>query len=41
MWYSYVLVYTLTVHSGYHVPWALSSEFHDYHHLKFDQGSIV
>ena len=38
LWYSYVLVYTLTVHSGYHLPWLLSSEFHDYHHLKFDQN---
>ena len=38
IWYSYVIVYTLTVHSGYHVPWTLSSEFHDYHHLKFDQN---
>ena len=36
MWYTYAIVYTITTHSGYHLPWMISSEYHDYHHLKFD-----
>ena len=36
IWYTYAIVYTITTHSGYHLPWTISSEYHDYHHLKFD-----
>ena len=25
------------MHSGYHLPLLFSPEFHDYHHLKFNQ----
>ncbi|XP_065331653.1 fatty acid hydroxylase domain-containing protein 2-like [Cloeon dipterum] len=41
-WFSYVTFQTLNGHSGYHWPWFQSPEFHDYHHLKFNQnyGSI-
>jgi len=33
---------TMNAHSGYHLPFTLSSEFHDYHHLAYNQnyGSI-
>ena len=37
-WYSHVVVNTLIEHSGYHLPFLQSSEYHDYHHLKFDQN---
>ena len=37
-WYSCLVVNTLISHSGYHLPLLASSEFHDYHHLKFDQN---
>ncbi|XP_058822272.1 fatty acid hydroxylase domain-containing protein 2-like isoform X2 [Topomyia yanbarensis] len=37
LWFSYVIHDTLTAHSGYHLPFLMSSEFHDYHHLKFNQ----
>ncbi|XP_065349638.1 fatty acid hydroxylase domain-containing protein 2-like [Cloeon dipterum] len=41
-WFSYAIFQTLNGHSGYHWPWFQSPEFHDYHHLKFNQnyGSI-
>ncbi|XP_059485931.1 fatty acid hydroxylase domain-containing protein 2-like [Neocloeon triangulifer] len=41
-WFSYAIFQTLNGHSGYHWPWFQSQEFHDYHHLKFNQnfGSI-
>ncbi len=31
---SLAFVRTSIVHSGYHLPFFVSSEFHDYHHLK-------
>ena len=37
-WYSCLVVNTLISHSGYHLPLLASSEFHDYHHLTFNQG---
>lgn len=37
LWFSYVLQDTLTAHSGYHLPFLMSSEQHDFHHLKFNQ----
>jgi fatty acid hydroxylase domain-containing protein 2 len=41
-WFSYAIFETLNGHSGYHWPFFQSPEFHDYHHLKFNQnfGSI-
>ena len=36
-WYSLSLVSTINAHSGYHLPFFFSPEFHDYHHLKFNQ----
>ena len=37
-WYSHVVINTLIEHSGYHLPLLQSSEYHDFHHLKFDQN---
>jgi sterol desaturase/sphingolipid hydroxylase (fatty acid hydroxylase superfamily) len=31
---SFLMVQTLTYHSGYHFPFFISSELHDFHHLK-------
>ena len=36
-WVIFALFSTVTHHSGYHLPLMLSSEFHDYHHLLFNQ----
>jgi fatty acid hydroxylase domain-containing protein 2 len=35
IWLVMLLVLTLGDHSGYHLPFLNSAEFHDYHHLKF------
>ncbi|XP_054158970.1 fatty acid hydroxylase domain-containing protein 2-like [Oppia nitens] len=42
LWYGLVIFISLTIHSGYHFPCMISTEYHDYHHLKFNQnfGSI-
>ena len=37
-WYSHVVINTLIEHSGYHLPLLQSSEYHDFHLLKFDQN---
>ncbi|XP_055637605.1 fatty acid hydroxylase domain-containing protein 2-like isoform X1 [Toxorhynchites rutilus septentrionalis] len=37
LWFNYVIQDTITAHSGYHLPILMSSEAHDYHHLKFNQ----
>ncbi|XP_058116158.1 fatty acid hydroxylase domain-containing protein 2-like [Anopheles ziemanni] len=37
IWFTYVMIDTLTDHSDYHLPLMASSEFHDYHHLNFNQ----
>jgi len=37
-WITFGLFTTVSHHSGYHFPWMVSSEFHDYHHLKFTQN---
>jgi fatty acid hydroxylase domain-containing protein 2 len=34
IWLTLATLTTLTTHSGYHLPFCHSSEFHDYHHLK-------
>jgi methylsterol monooxygenase len=40
---SYLVVYTISIfttvsdHSGYHLPFIHSPQFHDYHHLKFTE----
>jgi methylsterol monooxygenase len=34
LWLTLVTLTTLTTHSGYHLPFCHSSEFHDFHHLK-------
>jgi fatty acid hydroxylase domain-containing protein 2 len=34
MWLLLVNLTTLTDHSGYHLPWFISPQKHDYHHLK-------
>ncbi|XP_056141025.1 fatty acid hydroxylase domain-containing protein 2 isoform X2 [Lampris incognitus] len=37
LWYSLALVSTTISHCGYHLPLLPSPEFHDFHHLKFNQ----
>ncbi|XP_068134401.1 fatty acid hydroxylase domain-containing protein 2 [Hyperolius riggenbachi] len=37
MWFSLALVSTTISHCGYHLPFLPSPEFHDFHHLKFNQ----
>ncbi|XP_064113004.1 fatty acid hydroxylase domain-containing protein 2-like isoform X1 [Macrobrachium nipponense] len=37
LWSSLAVFSTVTVHSGYHLPFSMSPEFHDFHHLKFNQ----
>ncbi len=37
LWFGFVVVQTLFDHSGYHFPFLMSNEFHDFHHLKFNQ----
>lgn len=34
IWVGFLLISTLGDHSGYHIPFIHSSEFHDFHHLK-------
>ncbi|KAF3828244.1 hypothetical protein GH733_004941 [Mirounga leonina] len=34
MWFSFALIITTISHSGYHLPFLPSTEFHDYHHLE-------
>jgi sterol desaturase/sphingolipid hydroxylase (fatty acid hydroxylase superfamily) len=36
LWYSVATVVTIISHCGYHFPLLPSSEFHDFHHLKFN-----
>jgi sterol desaturase/sphingolipid hydroxylase (fatty acid hydroxylase superfamily) len=38
MWSTLKIGMTQILHSGYHFPLLPSSEFHDFHHLKFDQN---
>ncbi|KAF5308269.1 hypothetical protein FQR65_LT06262 [Abscondita terminalis] len=38
LWYSIAILSTLHSQSGYHLPFLQSPEFHDYHHLKFNQN---
>ncbi|KAB0793191.1 hypothetical protein PPYR_12811 [Photinus pyralis] len=38
LWIGLALLATLHSHSGYHLPFLPSPEFHDYHHLKFTQN---
>ncbi|KAM6970549.1 fatty acid hydroxylase domain-containing protein 2 [Aplochiton taeniatus] len=38
LWYCLALLSTTISHSGYHLPLLPSPEFHDYHHLKFNQN---
>ncbi|CRL03991.1 CLUMA_CG017110, isoform A [Clunio marinus] len=35
IWITIAILTTLNNHSGYHLPFSHSSEFHDFHHLKF------
>ncbi|XP_068220269.1 fatty acid hydroxylase domain-containing protein 2-like [Palaemon carinicauda] len=37
LWSSLAVFSTVVVHSGYHLPFSISPEFHDFHHLKFNQ----
>ena len=37
-WGAFATTVSLTTHSGYHLPFLRSSEYHDYHHLKFNQN---
>nr|XP_039265963.1 fatty acid hydroxylase domain-containing protein 2-like [Styela clava] len=37
VWLTVAIIQTANDHSGYHFPFSLSPEFHDYHHLKFNQ----
>lgn len=34
-WYTLAIAVTIIHHSGYHLPFLPSPEFHDFHHLKF------
>ncbi|KAL8212122.1 UNVERIFIED_CONTAM: hypothetical protein K2H54_038168 [Gekko kuhli] len=36
-WLSLVLLVSSVIHSGYNLPFLPSAEFHDYHHLKFNE----
>ncbi|XP_054834091.1 fatty acid hydroxylase domain-containing protein 2 [Eublepharis macularius] len=36
-WFSLALLATSVSHCGYHLPFLPSPEFHDFHHLKFNQ----
>jgi methylsterol monooxygenase len=36
LWLFIAVFVTIQVHSGYHFPFLPSSEFHDFHHLKFN-----
>lgn len=38
LWYCLAFLSTNISHSGYHLPLLPSPEFHDYHHLKFNQN---
>lgn len=35
IWYTLAQLITLTVHSGYHIPFFHSAEHHDFHHAYF------
>ncbi|XP_059126593.1 fatty acid hydroxylase domain-containing protein 2 isoform X2 [Peromyscus eremicus] len=37
LWLSLAVIITTISHCGYHLPFLPSPEFHDYHHLKFNQ----
>lgn len=37
VWFTITITTTLGDHSGYHLPFLHSPEFHDYHHLKFNE----
>ncbi|XP_016315789.1 fatty acid hydroxylase domain-containing protein 2-like [Sinocyclocheilus anshuiensis] len=37
LWFTIALLVTTVSHCGYHLPLLPSPEFHDYHHLKFNQ----
>ncbi|KAM7374675.1 hypothetical protein PAMP_007320 [Pampus punctatissimus] len=37
VWYCLALISTTISHCGYHLPFLPSPEFHDFHHLKFNQ----
>ncbi len=37
-WYVIATLVTLHTHSGYHLPLMPSAEYHDFHHLKFNQN---
>ncbi|XP_028322745.1 fatty acid hydroxylase domain-containing protein 2 [Gouania willdenowi] len=37
LWYCVALVSTTISHCGYHLPFLPSPEYHDFHHLKFNQ----
>nr|XP_020491207.1 fatty acid hydroxylase domain-containing protein 2 [Labrus bergylta] len=37
MWYCLAFISTTISHCGYHLPFLPSPEFHDFHHLKFNQ----
>jgi fatty acid hydroxylase domain-containing protein 2 len=37
VWFTITITSTLGDHSGYHLPFLHSPEFHDYHHLKFNE----
>ena len=37
LWSVYAILRTLTDHSGYHLPGFPSPEFHQFHHMKFNE----
>jgi fatty acid hydroxylase domain-containing protein 2 len=37
IWFATVAISTVTDHSGYHLPFLKSPEFHDHHHVTFSE----
>ncbi|GFT09678.1 fatty acid hydroxylase domain-containing protein 2 [Nephila pilipes] len=38
VWFCFALLFTMNNHSGFRFPFMPSPEYHDYHHVKFDQN---
>ena len=36
LWHLAINLYTLNSHSGYHLPFMPSNEYHDFHHARFN-----
>ncbi|XP_065885109.1 fatty acid hydroxylase domain-containing protein 2-like [Dysidea avara] len=38
LWYTIAMLNTINAHCGYHIPFLMSPEGHDFHHLKFNNN---